>query len=485
MNFATFEFAVFLACVYLPYLVLPHRQQNYLLLVASYFFYGWWDWRFLSLILFSTAVNYFVGLAIHNTENIKKRRFYLLISLVVTFGLLGIFKYLGFFVSSMVDLLEMLGFHPNVLMLSIVLPIGISFYTFQTTSYTIDIYRKEIPATRNFFDFALFVAFFPQLVAGPIERAKSLLPQIQSHRVITYDQVSRGSFLILWGLFKKIVIADGVAGAVESVYGMTSAQPTSLDIILATYLFAIQIYCDFSGYSDIARGTAKLLGFELVTNFNLPLFAVNPVDYWVRWHISLSNWLRDYVYLPLVTRGLHRGEWYLQSSIMITLFLSGIWHGAGWNFIFWGVFQGTIMCIHRTWHVLFVMKRKPPSLAKPQSPSFHWFSTFVKVILFFQVIIYGRLLFRAESFEQVIDFTKIILFDFTFHTTVNFSIPIVAIISIPLLLGLEFYQFVTNSPPYFYRKWPLPVRTLLYATLFVLLMAGMSNTTQEFIYFAF
>ncbi len=485
MNFATIEFAIFMVCVYLPYLVMNHRQQNYFLLVASYTFYAAWDWRFLSLILFSTVVDYFCGLAIHNNENIKKRRFYLTISVIANLGMLGIFKYLGFFVESMVDLVELFGFHPNVPLLSIVLPVGISFYTFQTMSYTIDIYRKEIKPTRHFFDFALFVSFFPQLVAGPIERAKSLLPQIQSPRIIRYDNVSRGAFLILWGLFKKIVVADGVAGAVESVYGMSSAQPMAMDIWIATILFSIQIYCDFSGYSDIARGTAKLLGFELMTNFNLPMFAQSPKEYWERWHISLSTWLRDYLYMPLLGRGFRGGEWYIQSVIFVTLFLSGVWHGGGWNFIFWGTYQGILMCGNRALKYTFfnVKKKRVKKKIKPQRQRIT-LTTVLKILLFFQLVNYGRLLFRAESYEQVVNFTSTLLFDFSFQTSVNFSIPIVTMISIPLLFGLEAYQYVTNTP-HFYRKWPVPIRALLYATLFFLLMAGISNATQEFIYFAF
>jgi len=479
-----------MVCVYLPYLAMNHRQQNYFLLAASYFFYGFWDWRFLSLIMFSTVVDYFCGLAIHHAKNLTKRRRYLLLSVVTNLGMLGIFKYLGFFVESTVDLFNLLGYQPNITMLNIILPVGISFYTFQTMSYTIDIYRKEMKPTRNFFDFALFVSFFPQLVAGPIERAKSLLPQIQSPRVVTYEQVSRGSFLILWGLFKKIVIADGVAGAVESVYGMSSAEPTSMDITLATYLFAIQIYCDFSGYSDVARGTAKLLGFELITNFNLPFFASNPKENWDRWHISLANWLRDYLYMPLITRGFRRGEWYIQSVVMVTVFLSGVWHGGAWNFVLWGLFQGLLMSGNRFWKVVWaklskgrikkkVKRKRKLSQSPPLTPL-----RLLKIFLYFQINAYGRMLFRATSLTQVMSFTTIIFLAFTFHTSVNFSMPIATVVGIILLFSLETYQYVTDDP-HFYRKWPIPIRTGLYAVLFFLLMAGTSNATQTFIYFAF
>lgn len=475
-----------MVCVYLPYLLLPHLVQNYLLLVASYIFYGWWDWRFLSLILFSTAVNYFLALAIHKTEDTKKQYSYLIISLVISFGMLAIFKYLGFFVESAANLLEALGFNPNLPVLNIILPLGISFYTFQSTSYTIDVYRKQIPPTTNFFDFALFIAFFPQLIAGPIGKAKNLLPQIQSPRVITYEQISRGSFLILWGLFKKIVIADGVADGVGLVYGMTSVQPTALDIIIATYLFYFQIYCDFSGYSDVARGIAKLMGFELINNFNLPMFSINAADLWMRWHISLSNWLRDYIYLPLIVKGLYRGEWYMQSVTMLTFFLSGVWHGAAWNFILWGFYQGTLACGRRFIQVTLSKFTKPKrKIKKSAHPKRELFILIAKILFFFNLLTYGRLLFRAESSEQIVNFTSILFFDFTFHTSVNFSIPEATLLGILILVVLESYQFFSKSSPHFYRSWPIPIRAFFYATLLFLLTAGMSNVTQEFIYFAF
>ncbi len=474
MNFATFEFAVFLACVYLPYLVLPHRQQNYFLLAASYFFYGFWDWRFLSLILFSTAVNYFVGLALQQTQEVKKRRGYLIIALVTSLGILAVFKYFGFFVNSMVEFLELFGFKPDLLILSIVLPVGISFYTFQTLSYTIDVYKKEIQPTRHFFDFALYVAFFPQLVAGPIERAKNLLPQVLSPRILTYDKFSRGAFLILLGLFKKIVIADGVAGSVNAVYAMP--DPTALDITLATYLFALQIYCDFSAYSDIARGIAKLLGFELMTNFNLPYFSVNPSEFWQRWHISLSTWLRDYLYIPL--GGNRHGKLNTYRNLMITMLLGGLWHGAAWNFVLWGFYQGGILCVHR-----FFVERKTKTVSSSQVLGF--FIYLLKVVVFFQIVCYGWLLFRANSFEQIADFTTILLFNFSLTQGISFSLPPIAtLLGIPILIMLEIYQYLSRTP-HFYRKWPLPLRGLLYASLLFILIAGTNNAPSDFIYFAF
>lgn len=474
MNFASLEFALFMIAVYLPYLILSHRWQNYLLLVASYTFYAAWDWRFLSLIFIATIVNYWVGLVLPRTDDIRIRRFYLIIALSISLGILGIFKYFGFFVESMANLLVFFGLKPHIPLLSIVLPVGISFYTFQTLSYTIDIYRNKIQPTSHFFDFALFVAFFPQLVAGPIERAKNLLPQVLSPRVVTYEQFSRGAFLILLGLFKKVVIADGVGNTVNAVYNMS--DPTALDIILGTYFFAIQIYCDFSGYSDIARGIAKLLGFELMTNFNLPYFSVNPKEFWQRWHISLSTWLRDYLYVPL--GGNRQGELYTYRNLLLTMLLGGLWHGAAWNFMLWGFYQGSVLCIHR----FFVGKNQ---VITSYSSLKNLIIFLLKWMFFFQIVCYGWLLFRATSFDQIINFTGIILFEFSFSPHINFSLPPLAtLLGIPLLIGLEIYQYFSGTP-HFCQRWSLASRGLLYASLLFILMAGMSNAPSDFIYFAF
>ena len=467
MNFATLEFAIFMLLVYPTYLLLSHRWQNHMLLVASYFFYGIWDWRFLSLLMWSTVIDYWVSHQIQRTTDQKLRFRYLLISLVSDLTILGIFKYLGFFVDSAAKLLETLGFQAHLPVLSIILPVGISFYTFQTLSYVIDVYRKQLHPAPNLFDFALYISFFPQLVAGPIERATHLLPQVLSPRTIRYEQISRGSFLILFGLFKKIVIADGVANSVNAIYGMP--DPTALDITLATYLFALQIYCDFSGYSDIARGTAKLMGFELMVNFNLPYFSINPRDFWQRWHISLSTWLRDYLYVPL--GGNKYGELRTYRNLMTTMLLGGLWHGAAWNFVFWGFYQGAILCIHR----FFIWQRKTAQ------DSILWH--LLKIILFFQVICYGWLLFRANSLDQVINFTAILMTGWTMHLHIPMP-PLATLSAIPLLLFFDICHYMTQDA-HFYRRWAIPVRSLLYALLFFILIAGTSNAPTQFIYFAF
>ncbi len=455
--------------VYPTYLLLSHRWQNRMLLIASYFFYGVWDWRFLSLLMWSTIVDYWVSRQIQRVSDERIRFRYLLVSLVSGLTILGIFKYLGFFVNSAEKLLESIGLHANLPILSIVLPVGISFYTFQTLSYVIDVYRKQLRPAPNLFDFALYISFFPQLVAGPIERATHLLPQVLSPRTITYEQVSRGSFLILLGLFKKIVIADGVANSVNVVYGMP--DPTALDIIVATYLFALQIYCDFSGYSDIARGTAKLMGFDLMVNFNLPYFSVNPREFWQRWHISLSTWLRDYLYVPL--GGNKHGELKTYRNLMATMLLGGLWHGAAWNFVFWGVYQGAILCLYR----FFILQHNTVA------NSTLW--KIIKIVLFFQIICYGWLLFRADSLKQVIDLTTILFSGWTTPQMLHIPLPPLAtLLAIPLLLSLDIYHYVTQDA-HFYRRWAIPIRSLLYALLFFIVIAGTSNAPTQFIYFAF
>jgi len=486
LNFATLEFAFFLVAVYLSYLFLPHRLQNYLLLVASYFFYGFWDWRFLSLFWLSTLVNFWIGKALGHTDNFTKRRWLLILSIIVNFGILGIFKYLGFFVESVVNVLNLMGFTPDIFVLSIILPVGISFYTFQTMSYVVDVYKQELKPTDDLVDFALFIAFFPQLVAGPIERAKNLLSQIQSPRNPTFAQFTRGSYLILLGLFKKIVIADGVAGAVSAIYSADAISLTTLDVIVATYLFSIQIYCDFSGYSDIARGTAKLFGIEIMTNFRLPFMAINPQDFWNRWHISLSTWLRDYLYIPL--GGSRNGELKTHRNLLITFFLSGLWHGAAWHFILWGIYHAFLLSIHRLWQTLWRMIKltKAEIVSKPAKQFLRQsiISYTIWILLFYQLIAYGWMIFRAESLTQVVQFTEILLFHFTFYLSVNVSLPLATMVAIPLLFIFEIAQFATNDT-IFYQKLPMPVKTLLYATMFFILMAGTSNVNNDFIYFAF
>jgi len=333
--FNSFSFLAFYSILFpLYWVVHKHiKARNILLLVGSYYFYGSWDLRFLSLIIISTLVDFLCGKLIHTSSDKRVRRRYLLLSLIVNLGILGAFKYFGFFVSSLVDFLNVLGIQANHYSLNIILPVGISFYTFQSLSYTIDIYYGKFKPTNNLLNFATFVSFFPQLVAGPIERARTLIPQIEGRISFRYLQFREGLFLILWGLVKKILIADRVAVHVDAVFHDPSGF-TGEQCIIATLFFAVQIYCDFSGYSDIARGLAKTMGIELMVNFNTPYFSSSMREFWQRWHISLSTWFRDYVYIPL--GGSHTSGLMLKRNLLITFIVSGLWHGAAYTFLVWG-----------------------------------------------------------------------------------------------------------------------------------------------------
>ncbi|NPA37662.1 MAG: MBOAT family protein, partial [Chlorobi bacterium] len=342
MLFNSLEFAIFLPVVFILYWFVANKNlkvQNFLIVVASYIFYGWWDWRFLSLIFFSTLVDYTIGLQIYKQNNKKRQKLFLLVSVFVNLGLLGFFKYYNFFLENFVDAFRFLGHPINPQGLNIVLPVGISFYTFQTMSYTIDVYRKKIEPTRDFIAFAAFVSFFPQLVAGPIERASNLLPQFHKKRNFDYESAKEGVHQMVWGLLKKIVIADNIAKYVDVIFSDYESQ-SSIVLLLGIFYFSTQIYADFSGYSDIAIGVSKLFGFNLMTNFTMPNFSRDVAEYWRRWHISLSTWFRDYLYIPL--GGSRTGRWGVFRNVMIIFVVSGFWHGANWTFIFWGAFNGLL-----------------------------------------------------------------------------------------------------------------------------------------------
>ena len=445
-----------------------------MLLIASYWFYAAWDWRFLSLIIISTVIDYAVGLRLASTSSARTRKQLLLVSLVANLGMLGIFKYAGFFAESFVALLSRFGYEADPFTISIVLPVGISFFTFQTLSYTIDIYRRSLAPTRDFFDFALFVAFFPQLVAGPIERARNLLPNITEPRKVVWDDINRGAVLCLQGLLKKVVIADGIAPLVNTIYA--HPNPSGIDIILATWLFAIQIYCDFSGYTDIARGVAKALGFRLMRNFAQPYFATNPQEFWRRWHISLSTWLRDYLYISL---GGNRGSRLsTYRNLMLTMVLGGLWHGAAWNFVLWGLYQGMLLSIHRA------LGRQQPMVSENGLLSYT--TRLIGIILFFQVICYGWLLFRAQSFDQIVMFTATLANPLSadFWTSSIPTLPIATVIALPGLLFWDLMTEVSNSSR-FYEKTPPAFRAILYASMIYLLAFGATTSTSTFIYFQF
>ncbi len=336
MLFNSFEYALFLPIVFILYWFVVNKNlkaQNFLLLVVSYVFYGWWDWRFLSLIAFSSLVDYIAGLKIESSEKQSTRRLFLTISLITNLGFLGVFKYFNFFSQSLADGFAQMDYTLHPITLDVVLPVGISFYTFQTMSYSIDVYRKKLKPTKDIIAFFAYVSFFPQLVAGPIERATNLLPQFQKKRIFTYEQGATGMRQILWGLFKKMVIADNCAVMVDQIFDNHETLPSSV-LIMGSIYFALQIYGDFSGYSDIAIGTARLFGFNLMTNFRTPYFSRDMAEFWRRWHISLSTWFRDYVYIPL--GGSRVNNWRAIQNTFIIFIVSGFWHGANWTFIAWG-----------------------------------------------------------------------------------------------------------------------------------------------------
>ena len=416
----------------------------------------------------------------------RRRKAALLTSVICQLGLLGVFKYFNFFEETFVAAFHGLGIEVNPALISVILPVGISFYTFQSLSYAIDIYRGNFEPTDRFFDFALFVSYFPQMVSGPIERARHLLPEFQKPRVITLDQSARGLHLIMIGMFKKIAIADGVAPSVNQVYTSTGLV-TSVDVIIGTILFAVQIYCDFSGYTDIARGISKIFGIDLKLNFNLPYFSKNPRDFWQRWHISLSTWLSDYLYKTI---GGNRGSIaFTCRNLMITMLLGGLWHGAAWNYVLWGFYHGSLLCVHRIWNFIRGepasgnVRLAPLGAGVAQRRESRLLGA-AKIGFFFLFTLYGWLLFRATSIDQVFHFTHLIVAGFG-DLDYGAAIPrLSAIIGIPLLLSMEIAEYNLDDR-YWYRRLPLPVFGMLSALLLFVTLMGTSNEPAQFIYFQF
>ncbi|MDD5489021.1 MAG: MBOAT family protein, partial [Candidatus Omnitrophica bacterium] len=394
MVFNSLNFAVFFALVYVFYVFLERKWQNLLLLVASYVFYSFWDWRFLSLVLFSTCLNYYAGSRIFEASGEKHRKYLLTAAVVLNLSVLAYFKYANFFLDNLQNMLWALGWEVDGVTLSVILPLGISFYTFQAMSYPIDIYRKVIEPTRKFQDFALFIVFFPQLVAGPIERARNLLPQIENDRRICADDIYQGSWLIFWGLFKKIVIADNLKKFTYAAFTPTPAVSGSM-ALLAMYAFAFQVYADFSGYSNMARGIARLLGFNIMTNFRTPFFARNLYDFWQRWHISLTTWVKEYVFYPLAL--VRYRKWSIPAPIVILLTWSimGLWHGAAWRFVLWGVYHGILLVLYN--------KVRPVLISiGERSKAFKKCGNTMSVLLVFNLFSVGILFFALGNVAQVV-----------------------------------------------------------------------------------
>ena len=414
MLFNSIEFLLFLPTVFILYWFVVNKSlktQNSLILLSSYFFYGWWDYRFLSLIFLSTIVDYFVGLHILKQDSGKKQKLLLWCSVLFNITVLGVFKYYNFFVDSWVDLFSSVGYEINsIWTLNIILPVGISFYTFQTMSYTIDIYKRKLEPTKDFISFASFVSFFPQLVAGPIERASNLLPQILKKREFKYEQAVQGFRLIIWGMFKKVVIADSLAPTVDNIFSNYQDFGGGMLWLGAIY-FAFQIYCDFSGYSDIAIGTAKLFGFEIMSNFKFPYFSRNIGEFWRRWHISLTSWFRDYLYIPL--GGSKEGKWKSIRNIFIIFLVSGFWHGANWTFIVWGLFHSILFLPS------FILNnnRKYKSSVVGENSLLPTLKEFIQVVATFLLVTIGWVFFRSETIIDSFKFLSLMISDLSLETS--------------------------------------------------------------------
>jgi len=481
MLFNTLEFALFFLIVYGLYLSFNHKAQNRMLLVASYIFYGMWNWKFLFLILASTLLDYVCGMGIHKSPTHRQKKQFLVVSVIGNLTILGFFKYHNFFIDNIVLLFNQFNLPLNPQTLNILLPVGISFYTFQSMGYTLDIYNQKITPTKNVWDYSLYVSFFPQLVAGPIERAGHLLPQIANKRQITQQMFGEGMYLIFFGLFQKVFIADNLGWYVNTVY--SSPPPYSgLTVLLASYAFAFQIYCDFAGYSNIARGLGRLMGFDISLNFNLPYFSTNPQEFWRRWHITLSNWLRDYLYIPL--GGNKKGRWVTYRNIGITMLLGGLWHGANWNFLVWGIFHAFLLI---SYHLLKPLLLNLP-IPKSQLGSKLWF--LVRVLFFFHLVCIGWIFFRAETVGQAVLMMKALITNPSPIPGWGNDFLYILFFTVPLLT----YQVMKSIKKdlFLFMSWSGIRKTVfvliaVYLCLYVLFL-GQNATIgggSEFIYFQF
>ena len=481
MLFNSIDFAIFLPLVFLLYWFVVQKNlklQNALIVVASYVFYGWWDWRFLSLILFSTIIDYIVGQRLRDEEKETKRKVLLWTSIIVNLGFLGFFKYYNFFLENFVSAFSLFGMQINANSLNIILPIGISFYTFQTLSYTIDVYKKKLEPTQDFIAFSAFVSFFPQLVAGPIERATNLLPQFYKKRTFQYYKATDGMRQILWGLFKKIVIADNCAEFANQIFN-NSADMNGSTLVLGAIFFTFQIYCDFSGYSDIAIGTARLFGFNLMQNFAFPYFSRDIAEFWRRWHISLSTWFRDYLYIPL---GGSRGSTLFKVRNIFVIFLvSGFWHGANWTYIFWGGLNALyflpLMLFNKNKENIGIVAEGKflPSLKDAFS-----------MLITFSLIVLAWIFFRAEdlnhAFNYVSEIFSLSLFSFPSNFGGGKALSTLALVVFMLIEWLQRDKQHTLDLSLIrggrYVRWGIYL-------IIILAIISFGGQQQEFIYFQF
>jgi alginate O-acetyltransferase complex protein AlgI len=476
MLFHSIDFFIFFIFFYSLYLTLPHIYQNRLLLIASYVFYGSWDWRYLSLLVISTTVDFFCGIKIQDTDSKSNKKKFVAISIFVNLSILGVFKYYNFFAENFKFLLEPTGLVIHPYFLDVALPLGISFYTFQTMSYSIDVCRGKLKPARNYFDFALYVSFFPQLIAGPIERGVRLLPQILNKRELNKEKIYQGFYLILWGIFLKVFVADNLAKVADPVFENFAAYDGA-DILIAVYAFSVQIYCDFGGYSLMAIGLGLTMGIQLMENFRRPYFSKNISDFWRRWHISLSSWFRDYMFSPfyiylgslkvfrkLSLKKRHGIVFFL--ALLSTEFLLGMWHGAGWNFGFFGIYHGFMIGVY-----YWISK--------------YWdkLNGYLQIFLTFHVAAVGWLIFRTPTLGQANEMFFSIINNFqmspnTFETFVEVSLIII------VLLIVEIFQEVKDDALVFLRG-PKAIRFSFIILLTVLMYFGGDFSDRPFIYFQF
>ena len=480
MLFNSINFALFLPVVFVLYWFATNqnlRLQNILLLVSSYFFYACWDWRFMFLLIFSTLLDYFTGIKIHKASNQRKKLSWLWLSIGVNLGFLGVFKYYNFFASSFSDGLSLLGLHANFGTLQVILPVGISFYTFHGLSYVIDIYKNKIKPERNFIDYSVFVSFFPLLVAGPIERATHLLPQILKKREFDYFKAVDGLRQILWGLFKKIVIADNCAEYANEIFNH-SATYSGSTLVLGALFFTFQIYCDFSGYSDIALGTARLFGIDLLRNFAFPYFSRDIAEFWRRWHISLSSWFKDYLYIPL--GGSKGGMWMKVRNTFIIFLVSGFWHGANWTFIVWGflnalyIMPSIVFNTHRNNLDIVARGKFLPTVKE-----------FFAMSLTFGLTVFAWIFFRANNVSHALSYISKIfsssLFSFPHGIGINPAILILIVVFFIIEWHGREQQYAIA---HLGTKWYMPVRWVMYYAI-ILTIFYFSGKEQQFIYFQF
>ncbi|MCC6515438.1 MAG: MBOAT family protein [Chitinophagales bacterium] len=478
MLFNSISYLVFLPIVFILYWFVfsnKVKTQNLLLLLSSYFFYSCWDWRFLFLLIFSTVLDYYTGIKIQQNSSTNRRKYWFWLSVCTNLGFLGIFKYYNFFIENFIQLFSELGIQIHATTINIILPVGISFYTFHGLSYVIDIYKNRIKAENNFIDYAVFVSFFPLLVAGPIERATHLLPQIKIKRIFEYKYANEGLRQILWGLFKKVVIADQCAQYADIVFSNSNIYSGST-LLLGAFFFTIQIYGDFSGYSDIAIGTAKLFGIDLLKNFSYPYFSRDIAEFWRRWHISLSSWFKDYLYIPL---GGSKGGTYVKVRNTFIIFLvSGFWHGANWTFIIWGLLNALYIMPS----IIFNTNRNNLEIVA-KGRLFPTIKEFISICITFMLALFAWIFFRSDNLHVACDFIKNI-FDYSL-----FAIPQVKdmrlLLTIAIFFSIEWIgREGSFALEYLEKRLPLLLRWIFYGILTASIVSHV-GTDKQFIYFQF